>query len=509
MDEIKTSAPGGVPPFAENLSLATRLKAAGTRYLGALTTGRLSSEKREITTEPVDALDRLDRLIPALIDDFHPDTQQRYKRPKELHADLTRINIAGAFETYGDEKDDLFASTDRLFEKLSSDTPKDLTDLAIIDHFLARYPQNLLHALKDKTSAENILGSIHVAERLLDIVDQHIPVGDRTFYKASIADMLGAQIPQYVAQEGVDNLGRIEAIIGLGDVFSLRSYLDFTLRHSDGIPPLPYEPENIVGQRSPDSPFLHEDENNAWSKGSAMEVLNRTAEWGDLGKMLAITDRWDREYGLTIARQPNGEMTSSFLRGVEEQIINKRYLDSRGDAVFFHSHPKKRSQDGLFAPLVSSGDVIATQRKDYGGAYLNVVCESGITLQVDTSSRSVDGPHGWVVESGELAGQTISPNGTSGGDAGPIMQQLLDTKEPFTYSIAMRKEDAQKMMFVHIPWRYLKTRDTTLESVCFGDGLEKIMSTVAPQSDGAPKNLHAAIGKAKNSLDRRPEAVSS
>lgn len=228
-----------------------------------------------------------------------------------------------------------------------------------------------------------------------------------------------------------------------------------------------------------------------------MGVLKRAAEWGDLGQMLGITDQWGREYGLTIRSGEDGQPSMNFVRGIEGAVKNRHHLKS-GDMVFFHSHPRQGTADGLYAPLISRGDMNASDGFDYGGAYLNIVCKSGITLQVDAAPASPDEAPGWIVESGELRGEVISPDGTGSAATTQVLEKLHELKQPFAYSINVNDPiSPKKVMFIHIPWQHLDTTETSLQDVCFGTGLQKILPLLLPHNS-IPPNLHSAIQKAKN-----------
>ena len=125
---------------------------------------------------------------------------------------------------------------------------------------------------------------------------------------------------------------------------------------------------------------------------------------------------------------------------------------------------------------------------------MNIICGSGVTFNVDTHPADPNGPYGWTFESGEHRGQTLSQENSD-----EILQQLRASGAPFAYSISEKDDHfARKRMFVHIPWQHLDTANVTLEDVCFGDGLQRILQPLTPQADGVPQNLYSAIQKAKS-----------
>jgi len=504
MDEMTPPAPAGIPPDPQALHEAPQARWSGARAMARLILNRLGGQGQELGP-PIDALDELDRTIPPVLNDWHPDTGDHYQRPKELHAPAVRQNMTDMFTGFGDDGGQLSSASESLFSRLVIRNSRDTTDLARVDHFVSTYPQNIVDALGEQASAENISAVLRLGESLLATVDEKHedgdPLGFSSYYKAKTAEMLASDIPQLVALEGESCVDELSEFAKEQDVLKMAAYIRFKLRYKGSLPPLAYDPEGLTGQKVPESPFTHETADTAWTKEAQMGTLDRAAEWGDLAQMIAITDQWDREYGLTIHRGDDGTMSMNFVRGGDTAVKNKHRLERTGQKVFFHSHPREGSGNGLYAPLVSDGDTFATDFGDDGGAYLNVVCGSGITFNVDTEGATPDGPHGWTFESGEHRGQTLSRENSD-----EILQQLRDSGEPFAYSIS-GKDDyfARKRMFVHIPWQHLDTSGVTLEEVCFDDGLQRIMQSLTEQADELPPSLHAAIKKAKADYsDRTP-----
>ncbi len=454
-------------------------------------------------TATIDPLDELDHIIPPIVDDFHPTTGERYQRYKEMDVATVRNAMSTVFGNYGEKQDDLENASRGLFSKLVIRDADDTRILARIDHFIAGYPNNIIEQLGDHASAENILAVLDAGGSLLDMIDQeeaqyHAHIGSAN--KASVAEILGAKLAQLVIfdEEFVTGMQIVATEEGVNDTLD---FINFRYRHRHGLPSPPYSAETLTGQAAPESPFVHEDAAVAWKSDSQMSKLERSAVWGDLGEMTAIADQWDQEYGLVVRRGEDGVMSLNFMRGGSGSVKNKHESGNGGDLVFIHAHPKQSSENGLFAPLISPSDMEGTHGFDYGGAYLNIVCGSGITLQYNSQpALPEDPPRGWVVESGAFKGQIISPNGHPLTTNRKLMRNLQDLGLPFAYSIRGYGDGSNKFMFIHIPWSHLDTSGVSLEDVCFGNGLRRVVPSELQTTGEAMPNLHSAIQKAKESF---------
>jgi hypothetical protein len=486
---IETSSSG---ERAQELTEPRRTRAK--RFLAERVLGRGPESKLG------DTLKKLDRLIPAQLEDFHPDIGHRYKRNKESTGKEVRRTTAAAFEeSFASHRNELLGATNDLFSELSTMQPdRDTVPFAKVDHFLAEYPGNIVSELGYEASPENLKAVLNSGTRLLQECAKTGEDQWAAYTKGIVVDLLGARIPQLVAHEGEGCLSELEEVAARGKVSNLKEYLDFKLNYADGTPELPFTSDELIGASPPPSPFTHEDAGQAWRRESWMGAQERDPEWSDLAHMAAISDQWNSEYGFTISQGEDDKMTLGFIRGLDTSVKNRHELDSRGDKVFFHSHPSEGTMDGILAPLISSGDVNGTLLQDYGGAYLNIVCKNGITLQIDSRPTVDTDPKGWHVESGELKGTMISPGGSAVAQTPGIMKELRDTKAPFTYSISKDGgSDSRKLTFVHIPWRHLNTLGVSLQDVCFGDGLEKVLPEEFSPTQDAPRSLQSAIEKAK------------
>lgn len=397
------------------------------------------------------------------------------------------------------ESAELSNTSESLSAKLSIPQERDRASVATVDRFWRGYPQNIVDGLGEHASVQTILTVLNIGNSLVDIEDQRGTDFSSPFYKAGIASLLASRIPQFVALKGEDAGTELEAIARDRSAGALQYYIDFRLRYRDGLPSRPYTPEGTVRQEFPDGPFLREDTSNTWIPESQMGKIERAPQWGDLGAMVNATDQWGREYGFTMREGNDGRMSLNFVRAADKQVKNRHRLEPEGNLVFFHSHPRAASADGLYAPLVSEADVVGSDGFDEGGAYLNIVCGTGVTLQVDAQPAVPEDPKGWVVESGKLKGEVISSPGNSS-EAGPMLEKLRELGGAFAYSINIDAFDPpRKVMFVHIPWKDLDTSSTTLQEVCFGDGLQKIIAKAGVDLNDTPRNLHEAIQKTKKS----------
>lgn len=489
---------------AQEMTPARRI---GLRHLAGAAVrvfGRRSAQE----AEPVDALDAIDRVIPSIVDDFHPETGRRYQREKELHAAAVREATNSTFrERFPDSYDELVGATESLFERfIVGPVRGDTVHLADIDHFLAGYPSNVIDGLGDQASAENILAVIQTGERLLAGSDEETSMASlQLSNKGYLAQMLSSGVPQLVAHEGVEGLRRFETIVSKDHVLAGKSYLEFRLKYKGGMPAPALDPEEAVDEVAPNSPFMREEADVAWRQESGMGIEERPPEWGDLAMMVARTDQWDREYGLKFKRAMGGDISTAFMRGGDGAIKNKGALGYSGDIVFFHSHPSRPTADGLYAPLISSGDVYATESNDGGGAYLNIVCKSGVTLLVDSQPLESETPNGpvYTVESGDLRGSVFVSRDTSRDQRDEILRKLRDSQGPYLYSIDTTEATLfpRKHTFVHIPWQHLDASGVTLEELCFGDGLRRIIPAALVPAGESPQNLLSAINEAKSLSD--------
>ncbi len=474
---------------------------AAKRILGRLL-GRDNAPN--IDSSSGDALSELDGSIPSVLDDFS-DNGEYYQRPKESQPATVRHNMQATFNGYQEQQQELATATDKLFRDLTTQPNVNTTPMARIDRLLAGYPNNIVGKLRGAASGDSLLAVIRTGGTLLDMIDKR---GDSPTAitainnnKGAVAELLADKIPRLVAAEGVTVLERIQAIAAEKGILSVNSFIDFKLKYGNNMPEPTLNPEATIGDSVPDSPFTREDADQAWEQGPNMGIERRPAMWGDLAQMAAITDQWGREYGLSINRGNDGNIGLAFIRSQGVAISNRTSMgELQGETVFFHSHPQEETVNGLLAPLVSLGDVLATTVDDSGGAYFNVVSRNGITLQVASQPVESNDPPGWTVESGDLRSTTISSDGgTTGQNTTEVMQQLLGTGMPFAYSInttgMVRGHDrSRKIFFVHIPWGQLATNNTTLNEVCFGDGLRKILPD---DIGGSDSNLSTAIQKAK------------
>jgi len=191
-----------------------------------------------------------------------------------------------------------------------------------------------------------------------------------------------------------------------------------------------------------------------------------------------------------VQRQADGSTSLDYLRGGDVSIRNKSQLSGDGELVFFHSHPSEPSVDGALGPLVSGDDLTGTFFQDNGGGYLNIVCSEGVTVCVDAKPLDEAGTKGWHIESGVMRGARV--DGT--GDV-ETMNRLRAIGEPYAYSITSNMA-GKKLTFIHIPWSQLKT-GTSLEGVCFGEGLRYLLPDSLAEFKGSEDTLRATLIKAK------------
>jgi|GEM_PF-3206605 len=485
------------PPFT---AAGDHLQAPGPpvhQRLGKFIADRLFRRESEQEKGLSEALKDLDNSIPPQIDDFHSETGQRHTRNKELHPKNVQAATTTTFsELFASERDDLLDATTSLFAELVTTGRGDTTPLAKIDHFAAAYPSNIIEKLGPSPSASTLAAILKTGKNLLQACgNDELSVSD----KGVVAGLLGSAIPQLVAQKGGQSLAGLEEIATQHDIDHVKDYVDFQLRYAQGLPDIPFSAEDLVGWAAPKSSFTQETAEQAWSGEAWMGTQQRPPEWGDLGHMMAVTDQWDREYGLSMNKAEDGTMTVGFIRGIERSVSNCHKL-GKGEKVFFHSHPTEATDGGVYAPLISNADITNTFAQDYGGAYLNIVCRSGITLQIDSQSASEHDAEGWSVLSGRLAGTVISSDGSVSPEAKATLQELQDAKAPFLYGINQKESsNGRTLTFVHIPWEHLDTLGVTLQDLCFNNGLAKVLPPEFVKDD-MPGDLRSAIRKATASM---------
>lgn len=263
MDETTPPNAGGDLPLPQAPLEASGSR--GLRHLAGLILRR--SGTREVETGPVDALDEIDRLIPPMIDDFHPDDGYRYQRPRELDVATVRGAVRRTFDLLdgGAESQALQEASSSLFAKLVPHHSRDTTDLAKLDRLLTNYPQNVIDGLGEQASADGVLTTIQVGDKLLDVVSRQSSDIATGYFMGLVAQLMSAKIPQFVALEGADSVTELEEVAAAHSLFAVENYIDFRLRYRNGLPSLPYRPEDTVGHAAPESPFTHEDADSAWS----------------------------------------------------------------------------------------------------------------------------------------------------------------------------------------------------------------------------------------------------
>lgn len=234
-----------------------------------------------------------------------------------------------------------------------------------------------------------------------------------------------------------------------------------------------------------------------WRDDALMSRERHTPTWGDLGTMVAAAQKDRREYGIAMNKEGQGTITTEYIRGADTHIYNKTGIRPHG--VFFHAHPSISTEREALAHLISVGDIMASLESDHGGGYLNVAYTDGITLHIGRSQMGMSIPEEadilYSVESGELRGSTIAHFGEKIHDAEQkdieIMTKLRETKKPYIYSISSLA-DGQKYYFVHLPWNQIGI-STSLEKVCYEDGLPKVLQGVEELPIQIPTNLYDAL----------------
>jgi len=468
-------------------------------WLSRMALNNLLGREQGVDRELSVTLKALDQTVPDQVEDFRPSDGLRYGRGREFNAKLTKSAIAAVFAEgrFTGHKDELVGATNDLLSELVVDNARDKASIGQIDHFLAHYPRNIIGGLNQKASAEDVLALITAGQSLLDLCDDYQDKATAAYLKGEITALLGSSLPQLIAAEGAGVLEDIKNVASRHGVYNLKDYVTFRLQYAGGLPQLPFTAEGITGWPAPESPFTREDADNAWERQAWMGKQRRKPEWSDLAGMAAITDQWNSEYGFTVSQAADGATTLGFTRGIEGKATNRHQLDPSSRKIFFHSHPSKATKDGLYAPLVSDGDVTSTLSNDYGGGYLNVVSKHGITVHIDSQESTDDTPKGWRVESGDLAGKMIAETQGFSESGDQIMSTLRDTEEPYLYSITASDVRNRKLLFAHIPWASLAHASVSLQDVCYGDGLIALLPLKHLQ-EGMPKNLYEAVQKAKS-----------
>lgn len=388
-----------------------------------------------------------------------------------------------------------------------------------IDQFLAGFPKNVLTGLGAEATAANVGQILDIGAELVKKHSEHVQDYSKDLRKDGInydlgliAAILAEKIPHAVAKLSHTNPNILETITDAAKtlpVHKFARYIDY-IAETRIISPKARERMDTVAAQigslttsniETSSPFAQPDR-EGWRDEVVMGQERRQPLWEDLVSMVRCTEEDRREYGLKITQNNNEDKPLlGFNRGGDTSVFNRSPQGSPtkfDKAVFLHAHPAHVLSMEAFSPLVSGGDILATEMQDYGGGYLNVVGINGVTFHIGAADKSGDSAKKgiyYTVESGEYRGKQISPHKWKGDEVG-IMAKLLETHKPYIYSI-QGEELGIAYYFAHIPWEHID-KSVSFNDVCFSDGLAKLATKIEdrPALDIAP-SLDDALKKSK------------
>lgn len=410
---------------------------------------------------------------------------------------------------------------------------EETSDFGKLDRFLAGFPANMIDRLGNLATVETMVGIFQIGSRIIERRKQgekeylepvekrdEILLEYRNGTLANAALLVAEAIPSALAHAGANYqvvLDKFNDFASKLDSHQMQNLVEYY----QNIKELnPQDQERIsqfettfrridpeLGTRT--NPFNRPDR-EPWINRRSMGQEKRVPTWADLGDMIRATEQDNREYGILISQDSDGDIPNlEYLRGSERSVHNGERRSSFKQNVFIHVHPSTTPEQALNSPLISTGDLTATMMQDYGGGYYNVVTTSGITLHVgslsiengrDSSDNTdVDSPGIiYTVESGQFKGSRIAPTETTEEHL-DLMGRLKATEQPYVYSIYDVASEL-RYYFVHIPWGYINP-EVKVEDIVFGDGLPKLLPETGDLPDILrPANLRQAMRNTNTAL---------
>lgn len=467
---------------------------------------------------------RIDTLIPRQVDFF--DKQNKGKRSvkeKEFNPvksiEKLRESVKGIHPN-PDKQAELVQKYNAFLVGIGANiepADPDTIPLGELERFLVRFPANLFDGLglqKSTTTCGGILDiGIELARKhAVTIKGYSQKLGKQHFNYdiGKIAELVGEKIPKVIAKLSPRNPEILTTLALMAQSLSVREfdhYVDYIIEPRQ-ISPKAKERldflDRTIGSLNTSnipnkSPFALVDR-EGWREEISMGMEDREPQWADLVSMIRCTEEDRREYGLKITNSTDKTKAPrlAYNRGSAESVYNREPNGGKStsnEAVFFHAHPAHILQMEAFSPLISQGDILATQMQNYGGGYLNVVGINGATLHVGAGATEHYNGNAfrYTVESGPYNQELMSPHKWEG-DTVSIMARLLQLKQPYYYSIQEPNSDF-KYYFMHLPWESLD-KSISLQDMCFNQGLKDAVERIpdSPAIDFG-SNLDEAMDK--------------